>query len=67
MITLWINDQPHSLEAPCSVAQALELLQYTPGTVVVAVNECFVPRSTYPQHLLQEQDRMEILSPVTGG
>ena len=33
----------------------------------VAVNTVFVPNTHYAEQLLQADDRVEIISPVTGG
>jgi sulfur carrier protein len=32
-----------------------------------AVNLQFVPRAQYPRHLLQNDDQIELISPITGG
>ncbi|MGJ7545851.1 sulfur carrier protein ThiS [Variovorax sp. LT1R16] len=61
-----INDIPHTLSAPATVADALAALAAVPP-FAVAVNRAFVPRSTYAAHPLQDDDRIEVIRPVTGG
>ena len=61
-----INDIPHTLPAPATVADALAALKAVPP-FAVAVNRAFVPRSTYAAHPLQDEDRIEVIRPVTGG
>ena len=50
-----INQVPHELPEGATVADA------------VAVNTTFVPNTRYAAHALQPGDRVEIISPVTGG
>jgi sulfur carrier protein len=33
----------------------------------VAVNLSFVPKTKHAEHILHENDRIEIIAPVTGG
>ncbi|MEX8194687.1 sulfur carrier protein ThiS [Comamonas guangdongensis] len=61
-----LNQQATELQAPASVADALAQMQAKPP-FAVAVNTVFVPRSQYAAHELNEGDKMEVISPVTGG
>ncbi|MEQ6437534.1 sulfur carrier protein ThiS [Comamonas sp. w2-DMI] len=61
-----INQQATELPASATVADALAQLQARPP-FAVAVNTVFVPRTQYAVHALQDGDRMEVISPVTGG
>lgn len=61
-----INDIPHALCAPATVADALSAMNAVPP-FAVAVNRSFVPRSAYAAHSLQDDDRIEVIRPVTGG
>lgn len=61
-----INQQPHELPQAATVADAVTALQARPP-FAVAVNTVFVPRTAYATHPLQPGDRIEIISPVTGG
>ncbi|CAM4189789.1 sulfur carrier protein ThiS [Comamonas aquatilis] len=61
-----INQHPHELPAAATVAYALEKLQATPP-FAVAVNTLFVPKARYEALALHDGDRMEVISPVTGG
>lgn len=61
-----INLQPHELPKGASVADALAAMQATPP-FAVAVNTVFVPAPQHPCHLLQAGDKVEVISPVTGG
>lgn len=47
----------------------LSLLQYiqTQEYVAVAVNQAFVPRSSYKSYELKDGDKVEIVSPIQGG
>jgi sulfur carrier protein len=61
-----INDTPHALPEPATVADALAALNAVPP-YAVAVNREFVPRSAHPTRALQPNDRVEVIRPVTGG
>ena len=61
-----INLQPHDLPEGATVADALAAMQARPP-YAVAVNTVFVPSPEHPRHPLQEGDRVEVISPVTGG
>ena len=61
-----INRQEHELAAGATVADAVAAIGATPP-FAAAVNTQFVPRTRYAQHPLKEGDRVEIISPVTGG
>lgn len=61
-----INQQATDLQAHATVADALEQMQAKPP-FAVAVNTVFVPRGQYAAHALSEGDKMEVISPVTGG
>lgn len=63
---VWINQQPHTLPAGACLADAVNLIRLQPP-FAAAVNLQFVPRSQYASHLLQDQDRIELISPITGG
>ena len=61
-----INLQPHELPEGATVADALAAMQARPP-YAVAVNTVFVPSPEHPRHPLQAGDRVEVISPVTGG
>ena len=61
-----INDTPHTLPEPATVADALTAMNAAPP-YAVAVNREFVPRSAYAAHTLKNDDRLEVIRPVTGG
>ena len=61
-----INDTPHELAQDARLPDALQAIQATPP-FAVAVNKQFVPRSQYAERALQDNDRIEVIRPVTGG
>lgn len=61
-----INDVLHALPEPATVADALVAMDAVPP-YAVAVNREFVPRSAYAVHALKNDDRLEVIRPVTGG
>lgn len=65
-MNIFINQMPHELAPGASLADAVALLQAKPP-FAAAVNLQFVPNSQYSQTLLQSDDRIDIIAPVTGG
>ena len=61
-----LNNQTTELPAGATVAQALAQLQPRPP-FAVAVNTAFVPKSRYDSLVLSAGDKVEVISPVTGG
>ncbi|MFM2262305.1 MAG: hypothetical protein RI959_981 [Pseudomonadota bacterium] len=61
-----INHVPHELPASASLADAAQAFA-AQGPFAAAVNLQFVPRTQYAKTLLAEGDRIEFISPVTGG
>ena len=65
-LQVWINQQPHALPKGATLADAVNLIQLPPP-FAAAVNMQFVPRTQYAERVLQDQDRIELISPITGG
>jgi sulfur carrier protein len=63
---VFINQVPHELPAGATLADAIALQQARPP-FATAVNLQFVPNTQYTQKLLQADDRIDIITPVTGG
>lgn len=61
-----INQTPHELPDGATVADAVAAIAAR-QPFAVAVNTTFVPNTRYADHRLQPGDRVEIISPVTGG
>jgi sulfur carrier protein len=66
-ITLSLNGESKTFEAPLSVAALLVLLGLDTRKVAVERNEEIVPRSDYDQTLLQDGDQLEIVHFIGGG
>ena len=65
-MNLTVNGQPHELADGTTVARLLVELAAIPP-FAVAVNTTFVPSARHAAHTLQPGDRVEVISPVTGG
>jgi sulfur carrier protein len=61
-----INKNEHELPSGATVADAVAIIEAKPP-FAAAVNTQFVPKTQYTQHALSDGDRVEIISPVTGG
>jgi sulfur carrier protein len=65
-IQVRINHAIHELPQGASLADAIAQFEIHPP-FAAAVNLQFVPRQKYPQHVLQNDDHIELISPITGG
>jgi sulfur carrier protein len=65
-VSVRINDAPHALARPATVADAVAAIGAV-APYAVAVNRVFAPRSTHATHALADGDRIEVIRPVTGG
>ncbi|MDO9198157.1 sulfur carrier protein ThiS [Rhodoferax sp.] len=65
-MNVFINQLPYDLPVGATLADAVALLQPKPP-FAAAVNLQFVPNTQYTQKLLQDDDRIDIIAPVTGG
>ena len=63
---VFINKNPHELAQGATLADAIAAIEAKPP-FAAAVNLQFVPNTQYVQHRLQADDRIDIISPVTGG
>lgn len=61
-----INQVAYELAAGATLADAVAILQAKPP-FAAAVNLEFVPNTQYNQRLLQNDDHIDIIAPVTGG
>lgn len=62
-----LNGQPDQVDHGATVAELLGRLRLEPIRVAVEVNEDLVPRSSFAHRVLQEGDRVEIVTFVGGG
>jgi thiazole synthase len=67
MLTLTVNGQPRSLDAPLTITDLLRQLGYDRRRVAVEVNREVVPAVRHPEHQLRTDDQVEIVTLVGGG
>lgn len=62
-----INGQPETLDGGLSVAELLALRKLEPVRVAVELNEDIVRRKSFPETMIRDGDRIEIVAFVGGG
>jgi sulfur carrier protein len=65
-MNVFINQVSHVMDEGATLEIAIALVQAQPP-FAAAVNLVFVPNTQYAQKVLQAEDRIDIISPVTGG
>lgn len=66
-IELSVNNEPKSLPGNTLLSDALHQWGYGDSKIAVAINGEFVPRSTYTERKLLNDDHIDIVKPVGGG
>lgn len=67
MIQVSVNNEIKTLAADTLLSQALQDWGYGDSKIAVAINQEFVPRSTYAERKLNPDDQIDIVRPVGGG
>ena len=67
MINISLNNEQKKIPENTSLSDALVKWGFGETKIAVAINGEFVPRSTYGERLLQENDQLDIVKPVGGG
>jgi len=65
-LQILINQMPYTLPQGASLADAVAVAGVQPP-FAAAVNLQFVPRVQYDQYTLANHDKIELISPITGG
>jgi sulfur carrier protein len=60
------NQIPRELPSNSRITDLLAMIEAKPP-YAVAVNLQFVPKTRHAEYILQENDQVEIIAPVTGG
>ena len=60
------NQRPRELPSNSRITDLLNMIEARPP-YAVAVNLEFVPKTRHAEYILQENDQVEIIAPVTGG
>jgi len=64
---LQINGTEQQFSSSLTAAQLVEYLGLQGRRIAMEVNQEIVPRSGYPDYVLQDNDRVEIIHAVGGG
>ena len=66
-MNIQVNAQPREIPKGCTIADLLAEMRLEPRLVAVEVNKMVGPRAQHGQHVLHEEDRLEIVTLVGGG
>jgi len=66
-MTVLVNGERRQLAAGTALDVLVAALCAAPSGVAAALNETVVPRTRWPETLLREGDRVEVLTAVQGG
>ncbi|WP_039914203.1 sulfur carrier protein ThiS [Cellvibrio mixtus] len=67
MIQVSVNNEIKSIAPATLLSDALQDWGYGDSKIAVAINQEFVPRSTYTERALSNNDQIDIVRPVGGG
>jgi sulfur carrier protein len=63
---IWINQQSHELPLGATLQDAVQMANIV-APFAAALNQEFVAKTVYAQTLLKDQDKIELIVPITGG
>jgi len=63
---IWINQQSHEMPNGATLQDAIHLVNIV-APFAAALNQEFVAKTLYAQTLLKDQDKIELIVPITGG
>jgi sulfur carrier protein len=66
-VQIILNGEPYELEQAVSVADLLRKLDIDERRVAIEYNRCILKRYAFPQTIVSEGDRVEIVNFVGGG
>ena len=66
-MVILVNSKPQEAEAGATLAALLDTLGFVRQRVAAEVNARLVPRTEWTAYVLQEGDRVEVVSFVGGG
>jgi sulfur carrier protein len=67
MIEITLNGAPHRVPAQQTLDQLIAALELSGQALALAVNRNVVPRQHWPEHVLQAQDKVDIVRAIGGG
>jgi sulfur carrier protein len=67
VISITVNGEHRRFEAPLNCAELIEKLDLAGRRIALERNGEIVPRSRFPQQMLADGDRLEIVAAVGGG
>ena len=67
MIDIFLNGEPTSAEATSLQALLLTRGYKLENAFACAINNTFVPRTQWPERVLVNDDKIDIVTPITGG
>jgi sulfur carrier protein len=66
-MNILLNGEPRRVPDNITAAQLVENLGLTGKRLAMEVNQEIVPRSTYQEHVINPDDRVEIVHAIGGG
>ena len=64
---IFVNGEPREIPDGVTMTGLIRMLDLTDQRIAVEVNQELVPRSTFEQYRVQDQDRVEIVHAIGGG
>ena len=66
-IEISINNEKKTVDEKSTLAQVLNQLNIDKRMISIAVNSDFVPKDQYDQLMINENDLIDVLTPIAGG
>lgn len=67
-MTIWVNQKEHSYNAPLTLVDLVDQLGKAKKTgIAIAVNNNVVPKNNWDKLMLNDQDKVTIITATQGG
>lgn len=64
---IYINNDVYDINSATTLKKFIENLDWINASCAIAVNKSFVSRDSYEKYILQDQDHVDVVSPMQGG
>jgi sulfur carrier protein len=67
MLDIFLNGEPHLVPSRHTLRDLIATLDLEQQALALAVNRQVVPRQRWPEHVLQADDKVDIVRAIGGG
>jgi sulfur carrier protein len=62
-----LNNKQYQIEKSVTLEKLLKILNITETKIAIEVNRVVIPKSNYNKHMINDNDKIEIITAIGGG